>query len=90
MAEETNGSGVGLSLRDLVLEVRTDVKELKNDLTPRVAVLEKKATETEAVAEALLVEKKTRWTVREKVIGVAFATLTVILNVMALGPDVVK
>jgi hypothetical protein len=80
----------GLTLRDLVLEVRTDVKELKNDLTPRVVVLEKKAIETEAVATALNSEKKERWTTREKLLGIGFALVTMILNVMALGPDVIN
>jgi len=78
----------GLTLRDLVLEVRQDVKEMKEDLGSRVAVLEHDAVKTKAVANALVVDKKARWTAKEKLVGVGFALVTVVMNLLALGPDI--
>lgn len=79
---------VGLTLRDLVLEVRTDVKEMKEDLGSRVTVLETEAVETKAVAKALLVKKKEVFSRRQKAGGAVFALITITMNFLALGPDI--
>lgn len=58
-------------------------------LTERVDVLEDEGHQTKAVANALLAEKKSRWTAREKAVGFGFAFLTLTLNLLALGPDII-
>ncbi len=58
-------------------------------LTERVDQLEDDGQQTKAVATALLAEKKSRWTTREKVLAIGFASVTMLLNVLALGPDVI-
>ena len=58
-------------------------------LTERVDQLEDEGQQTKAVANALLAEKKSRWTAREKLLGVGFALVTLTLNTLALGPDII-
>ena len=79
---------VGLTLRELVLEVRTDVREMKEDLIPRVQALETDSVATKKVAAALLTQKKDYITKRQKVYGAVFAVTTLFLNALALGPDI--
>ena len=83
----------GLTLRELVLEVRTDVREMKDDLGARVLVLELDAVETKAVAKALIKDKQARqatFTARQKLAASIFALVTFTMNMMALGPDVLN
>lgn len=58
-------------------------------LSERVDTLEEEGNQTKAIASALLAEKTSRWTTREKLFALAFAGTTLILNVLALGPDVI-
>lgn len=77
-------SDVGLTLRELVLEVRADIRAVKEDIVPRVALLEKKAIETEAVAKVLRENKKNTWTRRDIIIGFIFSTVALTVQVLAL------
>lgn len=58
-------------------------------LVERVDVLEDEGNKTKAIASALIAEKKQRWTLREKVFAIGFASITMLLNVLALGPDLI-
>lgn len=85
----TDSSDVGLTIRELVLEIRADVKDLREDLVPRVQVLETDGIRTKAVATALLKQKKQGISTRVKVAGFIYATFNVIIGIMALGPDII-
>lgn len=58
-------------------------------LTERVDVLEDEGHKTKAVATALLADKTSRWSTRHTVFVVVVACITVILNILALGPDLI-
>ncbi len=58
-------------------------------LTERVDVLEDEGRETKVVATALLADKKSRWTTREKVIGTIVVCTQLLLSLLALGPDLI-
>lgn len=60
------------------------------EISRRTDVLEDKSRETTLVAEALLNDKRARWTTREKVVAFGFAALTILLNIASLGPDVIR
>lgn len=55
----------------------------------RIEVLEDKSRETEAIANALLNEKKSRWTRNEKIAGLAYITFQTVIGIAALGPDLI-
>lgn len=78
----------GLTLRELVLEVRSDVKDLKDDLVPRVQALETDGVRTKAVAAALLTRKNETFSRKQKAYGLGFAIVTVLMNGIALAPIV--
>jgi tetrahydromethanopterin S-methyltransferase subunit G len=64
---------------------REDVERIES----RVEALEKEAGEVRAVATALLTTGKDRFTRNEKLFGATAVLITTVLNLMALGPDVI-
>ena len=80
-----DGDDVGLTIRDLVLEVRADVRDLKEDLHPRVVALESDSIKTKAVASALLSQKKETFTKRQKIGGAVFALITLVFDIFLLS-----
>jgi hypothetical protein len=100
MSEMENGS-IRFTVKELLAKVdvkldaisgKLDAKADAHDvhaLEARVGLLEKEADEVRVVAEALRDEKKDRFTRTEKLLGLTYFALNLVIGVAALGPDII-
>ena len=69
--------------------VNREIRDMSTTLIITKDMLEVKSRENEAVATALLNDKSKRWSTRHTVFVVAVASTSLVLNVLALGPDLI-